>query len=92
MSRTLLEICVDELSGVEAAVAGGADRIELCSGLALGGLSPSPSFVSKALESGVIVHAMVRPRAGDFVYSADEIELMIAEIRMLATAGVHGVV
>jgi len=92
MERTLLEVCVEELGGVEAAAAGGANRIELCSGLALGGLSPSPSFVSKALESGLIVHAMVRPRAGDFVYSADEIELMIAEIRMLEAAGVHGVV
>ena len=92
MSRTLLEVCVDEPAGVEAAAAGGADRIELCSGLALGGLSPSPSFVSAALERGLIVHAMVRPRAGDFVYSADEIELMIAEIGMLEAAGVHGVV
>ncbi len=92
MNRTLLEVCVEELAGIEAAVAGGADRIELCGGLALGGLSPSPSFVAKALESGLIVHAMVRPRAGDFVYSPDEIELMIAEIRMLEASGAHGVV
>lgn len=92
MTGTLLEVCVEELAGVEAAAAGGADRIELCSGLAQGGLSPSPSFVSKALESGLIVHAMVRPRAGGFVYSADEVELMTAEIRMLAATGVHGVV
>ena len=92
MKRTLLEICVEELNGVEAAAAGGADRIELCSGLALGGLSPSPSVVSKALESGLVVHAMVRPRAGGFVYSTDEMELMIAEIRALAATGVHGVV
>jgi copper homeostasis protein len=92
MNRTLLEVCVEELGGVEAAAVGGADRIELCSGLALGGLSPSPSLVAMALERGLIVHAMVRPRAGDFVYSADEIELMTAEIRMLEASGVHGVV
>ena len=92
MSRTLLEVCVEELGGVEAAAAGGADRIELCSALALGGLTPSPTFVSKALESGLTVHAMVRPRSGDFVYSADEIRLMVAEIRMLEAVGVHGVV
>lgn len=92
MNRTLLEICIDDLAGVEAAATGGADRIELCSGLALGGLSPSPSFAAKALESGLVVHAMVRPRPGDFVYSAGELALMIAEIRMLAATGVHGVV
>ena len=92
MNRTLLEICVDDLDGVEAAATGGADRIELCSGLALGGLSPSPSFAASALEGGLVVHAMVRPRPGDFVYSAEELALMIAEVRMLASAGVHGVV
>lgn len=88
----LLEICVDDLAGVRAAAEGGADRIELCSALALGGLSPSPAFAAAALESGLTVHAMVRPRAGDFVYSPDELELMIAEIRAFAAAGVAGVV
>jgi len=92
MDRVLLEICVDDLAGVRAAADGGADRIELCSALALGGLSPSPTFATAAVESGVIVHAMVRPRAGDFVYSSDELDLMIAEIRTLASTGVAGVV
>jgi copper homeostasis protein len=88
----LLEICVDDLAAVRAAVEGGADRIELCSALALGGLSPSPAFAAAAVESGLIVHAMVRPRAGDFVYSSDELELMIAEIRDFISVGVAGVV
>jgi copper homeostasis protein len=92
MDRIVLEICVDELAGLHAAAEGGADRIELCSALALGGLSPSPAFAAAALESGPVVHAMVRPRAGDFVYSPDELALMIAEIRELASAGVAGVV
>jgi copper homeostasis protein len=92
MNRTLLEICVEDLDGIEAAATGGADRLELCNGLALGGLSPSPSFAARALESGLAVHAMVRPRPGDFVYSAEELALMIAEIRMLAATGVHGIV
>jgi copper homeostasis protein len=92
MDRILLEICLDDLAGVRAAAEGGADRIELCSALALGGLSPSPAFAAAALESGLVVHAMVRPRAGDFVYSPDELALMIAEIRDLASAGVAGVV
>jgi copper homeostasis protein len=92
MDRILLEICVDELAGVHAAAEGGADRIELCSALALGGLSPSPAFATAAVESGAVVHAMVRPRAGDFVYSPDELELMVAEIQAFAAAGVAGVV
>ena len=92
MERVLLEICVDDLAGVRAAATGGADRIELCSALALGGLSPSPALAAAALESGLSVHAMIRPRAGDFVYSPDELELMIAEIRALASVGVAGVV
>jgi copper homeostasis protein len=92
MSRTLLEICVDDLAGVRAAAEGGADRIELCSALALGGLSPSPACAAAALESGLVVHAMVRPRAGDFVYSPDELTLLIREIRELAFVGVAGVV
>jgi copper homeostasis protein len=92
MDRILLEICVDDLAGVRAAAEGGADRIELCSALALGGLSPSPAFAAVAVESGLVIHAMVRPRAGDFVYLPDELELMIAEIRAFAAAGVAGVV
>jgi copper homeostasis protein len=92
MNCVLLEICVDDLAGVRAAAEGGADRIELCSALALGGLSPSPAFAAAALENGLRVHAMVRPRAGDFVYSADDLALMSAEIRALVSVGVQGVV
>jgi copper homeostasis protein len=92
MDNLLLEICVDDLAGVRAAATGGADRTELCSALGLGGLSPSPAFAAAALESGLRVHAMVRPRAGDFVYSTDELTLMSAEIRELASIGVQGVV
>jgi copper homeostasis protein len=92
MSRILLEICVDDLAGLRAAAEGGADRVELCSALALGGLSPSPAFAALALGSGLVVHAMVRPRAGDFVYSREELALMAAEIRALVSTGVHGVV
>ena len=92
MSRILLEICVDNPAGVRAAAEGGADRIELCSALALGGLSPSPAFAAAAVESGLVVHAMVRPRAGDFVYSGEELALMVSEVDQLVSAGVAGVV
>ena len=92
MERVLLEICVDDLPGIGAAATGGADRIELCSALALGGLIPLPALSAAALECAPVVHAMVRPRAGNFVYSPDELALMIAEIRALASVGVAGVV
>lgn len=88
----LLEICVDDPAGLRAAVAGGSDRIELCSALALGGLTPSPAMTVFAVETGLPIHAMVRPRAGDFVYDEDEIALMLDDIRRLRDLGVAGVV
>lgn len=87
-----LEICVDDAAGLRAAVTGGADRIELCSALAVGGLTPSAEFVAKALELRLPVHVMVRPRAGDFEYDEDEIALMAGEMRRLGDVGAAGVV
>ena len=89
--RTTLEICADEPAGVAAAVSGGADRIELVSALSVGGLTPSPGFMRFAKEAGIPTVAMIRPRAGSFVFSEDEIALMmqdIAEARALDLAGV----
>jgi len=88
----LLEICVEDAEGIDAALAGGADRIELCSALALGGLTPFAGLVERAVASGLRVHAMVRPRAGDFVYGAEEIALMVEEIARLRALGISGVV
>ena len=88
----LLEICVDDPAGLAAAVAGGADRIELCAALALGGLTPSPAFVARAVATGVPVHVMIRPRAGDFAYSRDECDLMADDIAHFAAMGVSGFV
>jgi len=92
MPRPLLEICVDDADGVAAAVAGGADRIELCGALGLGGLTPSAALVAQAVRSGVPVHAMVRPREGDFRYDADEVAMATDEIRRMIAMGVAGVV
>ena len=88
----LLEICVDDLAGLDAAVAGGADRIELCSALALGGLTPSPAFVARAVATGVPIHAMIRPRTGDFAVSPDECAVMADDIALFAALGVAGFV
>jgi len=88
----LLEVCVDSPRGLLAAVAGGADRIELCSALALGGLSPSSGLVYLASQAPIPVYAMVRPRPGDFVFDQDDIAAMLAEIDALRHSGIAGVV
>ena len=88
----ILEICVDDLRGLKAAIEGGADRLELCSALALGGLTPSSAMIAAAVETGVPVHAMIRPRGGDFNYDEEEISLMTRVIDRIAALGVSGVV
>jgi len=87
-----LEVCVDTAEGLAQAVAGGADRIELCAALALGGLTPPAGLIQLAAGCGVPVVAMIRPRAGDFVWSEAEVEMMEAEIAAMRAAGLHGVV
>lgn len=89
---TLLEVCVDDLAGLEAAIEGGADRIELCGALALGGLTPSFGLMEVAGTFDIPCHAMIRPRAGDFVFSEEEIDVMLADIGAARNAGLAGVV
>ncbi|CAN5485224.1 copper homeostasis protein CutC [soil metagenome] len=88
----LLEICVDTPAGLEAAIAGGADRIELCAALEVGGLTPSPGLLRLAGERALPVRAMIRPRAGHFVFSAAETYVMLREIDAARAAGMTGVV
>lgn len=88
----LLEVCVDNVHGLAAALAGGAGRIELCAALALGGLTPAPGLMRAAASSPVPVYAMVRPRAGDFRYDAAERDVMLADIDAVHAAGLQGVV
>jgi copper homeostasis protein len=92
MNRIRLEVCVDDAPGLDAAIAGGADRIELCSSLALGGLTPSPGLMRLASQSPVPVRAMIRPRPGDFVFSERDVETMLADIGAARLAGLDGVV
>jgi copper homeostasis protein len=90
--RRRLEICVDTAEGIDAAVAGGADRIELCAALELGGLTPSAALIARAVRGGVPVHVMIRPRAGGFVLGSGEAALMVEEIRAALAQGAAGVV
>lgn len=82
---TLLEICLDDLAGVTVADRAGADRIELCSALGDGGLTPSIGTVATALRLArrIGVNVLVRQRPGDFVYTDDEVEAMVADIRAI---------
>lgn len=85
----LLEVAVDSIEGVLAAREGGASRIELCSRLDVGGLSPGPELLNAAIDrSPLPLCVMVRPRPGDFVYSPAEVDAMEAEISGLRVAGV----
>ncbi len=87
-----LEVCVDDAAGLAAAIEGGADRIELCSALALGGLTPSAGLMAQASTAPIPVYAMIRPRAGDFVFSETEVAMMGVEIDAARAAGLAGVV
>lgn len=84
-----LEICVDTFEGLAAAKAGKADRIELCSALGMGGLTPSYGLMRAAPRD---VMAMIRPRAGHFFWSRTEADAMVADIEMARDLGLRGVV
>lgn len=87
-----LEICVEDAAGIDAAVTGGADRIELCSALSVGGLTPPLSLIRRAAACPLPVHLLARPRAGDFRYSPADLAMVAADITAAAEAGLAGVV
>lgn len=93
VARPVLEICVDSVGCAVAAVGAGADRIELCAGMAVGGTTPSAGVLRRCREVvGAPLHVMVRPRGGDFVYDPVEAAVMIEEIGLIAEIGADGVV
>lgn len=87
-----VEIAVSDAAGAAVALAGGADRVELCSALGVGGLTSSIGMAEATVDAGIAVHALVRPRAGGFVYSAPEVSVMVRDIEALVDVGVAGVV
>jgi len=90
----MIEICCGSIADVMAARYGGAARVELCSALEVGGVTPSPGLIVAAVREcgGMQVNMLVRPRAGDFVYSRAEVAVMLADIAAAREAGVHGIV
>ncbi|SHJ24020.1 copper homeostasis protein [Wenxinia saemankumensis] len=89
---TKLEICVETPEGAALAAATGADRIELCAALDLGGLTPGAGLLAAGIGAGCPVHAMVRPRAGGFAVGAADLAAMEGDIAAIRAAGAAGVV
>ena len=89
----VLEICVDSLASARAAIAAGADRLELCSALLAGGLTPFEGLLRQIkAECEIPVRCLMRPRPGDFLYTKEELELLRMQIRQLKNAGADGFV
>ena len=88
-----LEICVDSLTSARNAIAGGADRLELCAALVAGGLTPYVHLLEQIRsESDIPVRCLMRPRPGDFLYEAEEIDMMAKQMPVLKAAGANGFV
>lgn len=92
-SRTV-EIAVQDAEGARVAIAAGAARLELCQALDVGGLTPSLALLESVLGAvdPRVVNVLVRPRGGGFVYSADDVALVAADIRACVERGAGGVV
>ena len=89
----LLEVCVDSLASARAAVAGGADRLELCAALAVGGLTPYEMLLRQIkAQLDIPVRCLMHPRGGDFLYTPEELEMLRLQILQLKAAGADGFV
>ncbi len=88
-----VEVCANSFASAMAAAQGGADRIELCSELAVGGITPSKGTLEYVCSHiDIPIHVLIRPRSGDFCYSPEEFEIMLRDIGGCRELGVHGIV
>jgi copper homeostasis protein len=91
--RITVEICVGDVESAIAAEAGGADRVELCDNLSVGGTTPSVGAIAEACRwLSIPVHVLIRPRAGDFVYGERELAVMHRDIEAAKALGAEGIV
>ena len=89
----LVEVCANSLESALNAQEGGADRIELCSELGIGGVTPSYGLISSVKERLKIpIHVLIRPRSGHFTYTDFEFEVLLKDIEFCKDVGVNGIV
>jgi len=89
----LLEIATSDFETTRSAVEGGADRIELCANLAEGGTTASYGTIYQCRESfDVLLYPIIRPRGGDFLYTDDEYEIMLHDVKLCKQLGCDGIV
>ena len=89
----ILEICAGSVASAIAARDGGAQRIELCAALEVGGVTPSEGLIAEARKvEGLVLNVIIRPRGGDFLYDSHETACMEEDIRTCKRLGVDGVV
>ncbi len=89
----IFEVCANSIQSAINAEKGGAHRIELCSGLEIGGVTPSYGLISEAkVHVNIPIHVLIRPRGGNFVYTQAEIDIMKIDIIFCRRAGIAGVV
>jgi copper homeostasis protein len=92
MTTPLFELCAESVEAAIAAQAGGADRIELCAGLAQGGITPDAALTKASIAAvSIPVYVLIRPRSGSFAFSSVEFELMLQQIHTARSAGAAGI-
>ena len=93
MKKFILEACVDSVESAVSAAAGGADRLELCGNIIIGGTTPSPClFQEIRAVSDIRIHVLIRPRFGDFCYTDHEFRIMLREVKNFRELGAEGIV
>ena len=92
-TKYIIEIATSDYSTTQAAVAGGADRIELCANLFEGGTTASYGTIMACRQDfDVLLYPIIRPRGGDFLYTDEEFSVMLQDVQMCKKAGCDGIV